>query len=232
MTRVLVVDDEPQLVRALATNLRVRGYDVDVAETGERALELAARNHPDLIVLDLGLPGIGGIEVIEGVRGWSTVPILVLSVRDAESDKVRALDAGADDYVTKPFGMEELLARVRAATRRAAPAEEVAVVCTASFVVDLAAKRVRTDDGDVRLTPTEWHIIEVLARHHDKLVTQRQLLQEVWGPGYTTETNYLRVYLAQLRRKLEPHPSRPEALITEAGMGYRLRTLPDSVTNT
>ena len=227
MTRVLVVDDEPQLVRALATNLRVRGYDVDTAETGEDALDLAARNHPDLIVLDLGLPGISGIDVIEGVRGWSSVPILVLSVRDAEADKVRALDAGADDYVTKPFGMEELLARVRAATRRAAPAPEEAEVRTESFIVDLAAKRVRNDAGDVRLTPTEWHILEVLARHHDKLVTQRQLLQDVWGPGYTTETNYLRVYLAQLRRKLEPDPSRPRSLITEAGMGYRLLAVPD-----
>jgi two-component system KDP operon response regulator KdpE len=224
VTRVLVVDDEPQLVRALETNLRVRGYDVDTATTGELALELAARHHPDLVVLDLGLPGIGGIEVIEGLRGWSAVPILVLSVRDGEADKVRALDAGADDYVTKPFGMDELLARVRAATRRAVPTAEEAVVQTASFVVDLVAKRVQTAAGDVRLTPTEWHVLEVLARHHDKLVTQRQLLQEVWGPGYSTETNYLRVYLAQLRRKLEPDPSRPKALLTEPGMGYRLVT--------
>lgn len=224
MTRVLVVDDEPQLIRALATNLRVRDYEVDTAETGESALELVARNHPDLVILDLGLPGISGIEVIEAIRGWSSVPILVLSVRDAEADKVRALDAGADDYVTKPFGMEELLARVRAATRRAAPADEQPVVATPSFTVDLAAKKVRTAAGDVRLTPTEWHVLEVLARHADKLVTQRQLLQEVWGPGYGTETNYLRVYLAQLRRKLEPDPSRPKALLTEAGMGYRLVT--------
>lgn len=225
MTRILVVDDEPQLVRALETNLQVRGYDVDVATTGEQALDLAARNHPDLVILDLGLPGIDGIEVIEGIRGWSSVPILVLSVRDAETDKVRALDAGADDYVTKPFGMEELLARVRAATRRAQPGDEQPVVRTACFTVDLGAKTVRTHDGDdVRLTPTEWHILEVLARHPDKLVTQRQLLRDVWGPGYTTETNYLRVYLAQLRRKLEPDPARPRSLLTEPAMGYRLVT--------
>jgi two-component system KDP operon response regulator KdpE len=229
VTRILVVDDEPQLVRALETNLQVRGYDVDAATTGEQALDLAARNHPDLVILDLGLPGIGGIEVIEGIRGWSTVPILVLSVRDAETDKVRALDAGADDYVTKPFGMEELLARVRAATRRAQPGDEQPVVRTATFIVDLVAKTVRTHDGaDVRLTPTEWHILEVLARHPDKLVTQRQLLRDVWGPGYTTETNYLRVYLAQLRRKLEPDPARPRSLITEPGMGYRLTTAADA----
>ena len=224
MTRVLVVDDEPQLVRALTTNLRVRGYEVESASTGEEAVELAARTHPDLLILDLGLPGISGIEVIEAVRAWSAVPILVLSVRDAEREKVRALDAGADDYVTKPFGIEELLARVRAATRRAAPAAEAASVEAEDFTVDLAARQVRnTSGGQVRLTPTEWHVIETLARHHDKLVTQRELLQQVWGPGYETETNYLRVYMAQLRRKLEPHPSHPRSLITEPGMGYRLR---------
>ena len=219
-----MVDDEPQLVRALTTNLRVRGYEVESASTGEEAVELAARVHPDLLILDLGLPGISGIEVIEAVRVWSKVPILVLSVRDGERDKVRALDAGADDYVTKPFGIEELLARVRAATRRAAPVAEAALVETEDFVVDLAARQVRNDAGQVRLTPTEWHIIETLARHHDKLVTQRELLRQVWGPGYETETNYLRVYMAQLRRKLEPDPSHPRVLITEPGMGYRLRS--------
>ena len=222
MTRVLVVDDEPQILRALTTNLRVRDYDVESAATREDALDLAARTHPDLIILDLGLPGISGIEVIEGVRGWSRVPIIVLSVRDGEADKVRALDAGADDYVTKPFGMEELLARVRAATRRAAPTDEEAVVPATDFVVDLGRKQVRNDAGDVRLTPTEWHVLEVLARHANKLVTQRQLLQEVWGPQYESETNYLRVYMAQLRRKLEPDPARPRSLLTEPGMGYRL----------
>lgn len=225
MTTVLVVDDEPQIVRALVTNLKIRGYDVETASTGEEAVERAARCHPDLLILDLGLPGVSGIEVIEAVRAWSSVPILVLSVRDAERDKVRALDAGADDYVTKPFGIEELLARVRAATRRVAPSAEEPAVVTEHFVVDLAARAVRNDAGEVRLTPTEWHVLETLARHHDKLVTQRELLQQVWGPGYETETNYLRVYMAQLRRKLEPSPSRPRSLITEPGIGYRLRTV-------
>jgi two-component system KDP operon response regulator KdpE len=222
VSRILVVDDEPQLVRALATNLRARGYDVDTAASGEEALVLASRHHPDLVILDLGLPDITGVDVIEGIRLWSRMPILVLSVRDGERDKVAALDAGADDYVTKPFGMEELLARVRAATRRAAPVGEAAIVTAHDFDVDLAARQVRTAAGEVRLTPTEWHVLEVLARHPDKLVTQRQLLQEVWGPAYETETNYLRVYLAQLRRKLEPDPTHPRSLITEPGMGYRL----------
>lgn len=221
MTLVLVVDDEPQIRRALATNLQARGYDVDVAEDGETALELAARHHPDAVVLDLGLPGISGVEVIEGLRGWSNVPILVLSVRDAEAAKVRALDAGADDYVTKPFGMDELLARLRAAVRRATPAPEQASITTPHFTVDLAAKRVTTPDREIRLTPTEWHLLEVLVRNTGRLVTQMQLLQEVWGPGYDKETNYLRVYMAQLRRKLEPDTSRPRYLITEPGMGYR-----------
>lgn len=226
MTKVLVVDDEPQIVRALVTNLKVRGYEVEAASTGEEAVTLASTCHPDLIILDLGLPGISGIDVISAVRGWSTVPILVLSVRDAERSKVEALDAGADDYVTKPFGIEELLARVRAATRRSSPTQDEPEVITADFVVDLAARQVRNANGEVRLTPTEWHVLETLARHHDKLVTQRELLQQVWGPGYDTETNYLRVYIAQLRRKLEPQPSHPRSLITEAGIGYRLRTKP------
>jgi two-component system KDP operon response regulator KdpE len=224
VTRILVVDDEPQIVRALVTNLKVRDYEVHGASTGEEAVELAATLRPDLLIVDLGLPGISGIEVIEAVRAWSGVPIIVLSVRDAERDKVAALDAGADDYVTKPFGIEELLARVRAATRRAAPVDEAPTIEALDFVVDLAARQVRNDQGEVRLTPTEWHVLETLARHHDKLVTQRELLPQVWGPGYATETNYLRVYLAQLRRKLEPDPSRPRSLITEAGIGYRLRT--------
>ena len=192
------------------------------AETGEQALELAARHHPDVVVLDLGLPGIGGVEVIEGLRGWSRVPIIVLSVREAESDKVAALDAGADDYVTKPFGMDELLARLRSALRRATPADEEAVVTTPDFAIDLAAKRVTNAAGDeVRLTPTEWQIVEVLVQHRGKLVAQKQLLQEVWGPAYETETNYLRVFMAQVRRKLEPNPSAPRYFITEPGMGYR-----------
>ena len=221
MTRVLVVDDEPQMLRALGVNLRARGYEVDLAGTGEAGLRLAAEHHPDLVVLDLGLPGMDGVEVIAGLRGWTAVPILVLSARHEERDKVRALDAGADDYVTKPFGMDELLARMRASLRRAAPAEEDAVVMTPDFTVDLAAKRVTTAEGEVRLTPTEWAIVELLVRHPGKLVSQRQLLQGVWGPTYERETNYLRVYLAQIRRKLEPDPSRPRYFVTEPRIGYR-----------
>jgi two-component system, OmpR family, KDP operon response regulator KdpE len=221
MSRILVVDDEPQLLRALGTNLKARGYEVDLAPSGEEALVLAARTHPDLVVLDLGLPGIDGTEVIRGLRGWTSIPIIVLSVRETEGDKVAALDAGADDYVTKPFGMDELLARLRAALRRAAPGDEEATVETEHFVVDLGAKRVTIAAGEVRLTPTEWHIVEVLVRHPGKLVTQRQLLQQVWGPQYEKETNYLRVYLAQIRQKLEPDPTRPRYFITEARMGYR-----------
>ena len=220
--RVLVCDDEPQIRRALGVNLRARGYLVDLAETGEEALELAARHHPDVVVLDLGLPGIDGVEVIHGLRGWTEVPIIVLSVREAEADKVAALDAGADDYVTKPFGMDELLARLRAAVRRATPAEEAATVETADFTIDLVVKKVRDANSDeIRLTPTEWQIIEVLVRNTGKLVPQRRLLQEVWGPEYGKETNYLRVFMAQIRRKLEPSPSHPRYFITEPGMGYR-----------
>ena len=179
------------------------------------------RHHPDVVVLDLGLPGIGGVEVIRGLRGWTTIPIVVLSVRDAERDKVAALDAGADDYVTKPFGMDELLARLRAALRRATPAGEEPVVDTPDFTIDLGAKRVLRDGAEVRLTPTEWHLVEVLVRHPGKLVTQRELLREVWGPDYHDETAYLRVHMANVRRKLEPEPSRPRHFITEPGMGYR-----------
>ncbi|GAA3055505.1 response regulator [Actinokineospora globicatena] len=223
MTTVLVVDDEPQIVRALRINLTARGYDVRTAHDGAAALKAAAESKPDVVVLDLGLPDIDGAEVIEGLRGWTTVPIIVLSARGDSTDKVKALDAGADDYVTKPFGMDELLARLRAAVRRgtATPATEEAVVATASFTVDLAAKKVHRDNAEVHLTPTEWGILELLARNRGRLVAQKQLLQEVWGPAYSNETHYLRVYLAQLRRKLEPEPSRPRHLITEAGMGYR-----------
>jgi len=221
VTRVLVVDDEPQILRGLGTNLRARGYDVETAADGERALEVAARTHPDVVILDLGLPGIDGVDVIRGLRAWTATPIIVLSARDQEQDKVEALDAGADDYVSKPFGMDELLARLRAAERRVTPGDEDAVVVTDDFRVDLSAKRVTGSDGDIRLTPTEWHLVEILIRHPGKLVSQRQLLQEVWGPQYQDETNYLRVYMAQIRRKLEPDPARPRYFITEPGMGYR-----------
>jgi two-component system KDP operon response regulator KdpE len=222
VTRILVVDDEPQILRALAANLRARGYAVDLAGTGEAALTLAQRHRPDAVVLDLGLPGMDGLEVIEGLRGWTDVPIVVLSVREREAEKVAALDAGADDYVTKPFGMGELLARVRAALRRSTPGETGATVETEHFRIDLAAKRVTDASGeDVRLTPTEWGIVEVMARHPGMLVSQQQLLREVWGPQYATETNYLRVYLAQIRRKLEPDPSQPRYFLTEPRMGYR-----------
>ncbi|MBY8887113.1 response regulator [Streptomyces sp. PTM05] len=222
--RVLVVDDEPQIVRALVINLRARKYEVDAAPDGATALRLAAARHPDVVVLDLGLPDMDGAEVIKGLRGWTRVPIIVLSARQASDEKVEALDAGADDYVTKPFGMDELLARLRAAVRRAAPTGEdgeAVLVETGTFTVDLAAKKVHRDGADVRLTPTEWHLLEVLVRATGRLVSQKQLLQEVWGPAYGTETNYLRVYMAQLRRKLEPDPARPRHFITEPGMGYR-----------
>ncbi|WP_426571524.1 response regulator [Aquihabitans sp. McL0605] len=229
MTRILVVDDEPQIRRALRTNLAARGYDVDQAATGEEALVQAAAHLPDVVILDLGLPGIDGIAVVEGLRGWTSVPIIVLSVRDAEADKIAALDAGADDYVTKPFSMGELLARLRAASRRGAPGpEDEPVVATTAFAVDLAAKRVHRDGEEVHLTPTEWQLLEALLRHPGRLVSQRQLLHTVWGPQYERETNYLRVYMAQLRRKLEPDPSRPRYLITEPGMGYRFEPDPQT----
>ena len=222
MTRVLVVDDEPSIVRALRINLAARKYEVSTATDGASGLAAVARDRPDVMILDLGLPDMDGTEVIRGVRGWTSTPIIVLSVWGQESQKVAALDAGADDYVTKPFGMDELLARLRAAVRRASPAPDEPVVATDHFSVDLAAKRVtRNGDGDVSLTPTEWQLLEVLVRNRGRLVTQRQLLQEVWGPAYETESNYLRVYVAQLRRKLEPEPSRPRYLLTEPGMGYR-----------
>ncbi len=225
MTRVLVVDDEPALARALAINLRARKYDVEVAATGAAALDLAARTHPDVVLLDLGLPDIDGVEVIHGLRGWTSIPIIVLSARQTSDDKVEALDAGADDYVTKPFAMDELLARLRAAVRRGAAgqasADDDLVLTTPDFTIDLPARRVRRDGAEVHLTPTEWGLLDVLVRNRGRLVSQKQLLQAVWGPAYERETNYLRVYTAQLRRKLEPDPSRPVYLRTEPGLGYR-----------
>ncbi|MGQ4614672.1 response regulator [Nocardia sp. R7R-8] len=224
-TKVLVVDDEPQIVRALRINLSVRGYEVITAATGSAALRAAADRHPDVVILDLGLPDMDGIEVLAGLRGWSSAPVIVLSARTDSADKVEALDAGADDYVTKPFGMDELLARLRAAVRRGAtdPDASAPVVTTDSFTVDLAAKKVTKRGETVHLTPTEWGMLEMLVRNRGKLVGRRELLREVWGPSYATETHYLRVYLAQLRRKLEDDPSRPKHLLTEAGMGYRFQ---------
>ena len=232
MTRVLVVDDEPQILRALRINLRVRDYDVHVAATGAEALEVAGRYPPDLVILDLGLPDLDGVEVIQGLRGWTKAPIIVLSGRADSVDKVEALDAGADDYITKPFGVEELLARMRAAVRRTGAVEDLPRIQLGHLVVDLAAKRVTrhapvpAGDGpagedDIRLTPTEWHLLEVLLRNPGKLLSRNQLLTEVWGPGYADATGNLRLYMAQLRRKLEPDPARPRWLITEPGMGYR-----------
>ena len=272
MTRVLVVDDEPQILRALRINLRVRDYDVHVAATGAEALEVAGRYPPDLVILDLGLPDLDGVEVIEGLRGWTKAPIIVLSGRADSVDKVEALDAGADDYVTKPFGVEELLARMRAAVRRTGTAEDLPRIRLGELVVDLAAKRVirqapvpagpdlagpdlagpdlagpdlagpdlagpdlagREAAGaapadDIRLTPTEWHLLEVLLRNPGKLLSRNQLLTEVWGPGYADATGNLRLYMAQLRRKLEPDPARPRWLITEPGMGYRYQPHPEA----
>jgi two-component system KDP operon response regulator KdpE len=222
--RVLVVDDEPQIVRALAINLRARHYEVLSASSGTEALSLAAKLLPDLVLLDLGLPDLDGVEVITGLRGWTSAPIIVLSGRSGGVDKVGALEAGADDYVTKPFGMEELIARMRAVTRRAggeaAPAR--ASVRIGVHLVDLAARTVTTPDGErTRLTKTEWELLEQLVRHPGQLVTQRHLLTQVWGPAYAEESGYLRFHFGQLRRKLEVDPARPRHLITEPGIGYR-----------
>jgi two-component system KDP operon response regulator KdpE len=225
VTRVLVVDDEPQILRALRINLSVRGYEVVTAADGASALRAAAERPPEVIILDLGLPDMDGIEVLAGLRGWCAAPVIVLSARTDSADKVAALDAGADDYVTKPFGMDEFLARLRAAVRRGESVAVTAdpVVVTDSFTVDLAAKTVTRGEAEVHLTPTEWGMLEMLVRNKGKLVGQKELLREVWGPAYSTETHYLRVYLAQLRRKLEDDPSHPRHLITEAGMGYRFQ---------
>ncbi len=243
MTRVLVVDDEPQILRALRINLRVREYQVDVAATGTEALAMAARHPPDLVILDLGLPDLDGVDVIQGLRGWTKAPIIVLSGRADSTDKVEALDAGADDYITKPFGVEELLARMRAAVRRTGAAEDLPRIQLGQLTVDLAAKRVTrqapvpagnggsaatgSQAEDIRLTPTEWHLLEVLLRNPGKLLSRNQLLTEVWGPGYADATGNLRLYMAQLRRKLEPDPARPRWFITEPGMGYRYQPSPD-----
>jgi two-component system KDP operon response regulator KdpE len=224
MTRVLIIDDDEPLLRALRVNFAARGYQVELARDGTSGLTAAGHGNVDLVIVDLGLPDLDGLAVVEGIRGWSAVPIIVLSARHTGPSKVAALDAGADDYVTKPFGMDELLARMRAALRRAGPAaDETPIVTTPSFMLDFAAKHATGPTGeDVRLTPTEWHLLEVLARHPGKLVQHKHLLSEVWGPRYETETNYLRVHFANLRRKLERDPARPRHLITQPGLGYRL----------
>jgi two-component system KDP operon response regulator KdpE len=220
MSTVLIVDDEPPILKTLDINLRARGYEVQLARTGHQALALAARRHPDVVILDLGLPDISGIEVIAGLRGWTTVPIIVLSARTAEAEKVAALDAGANDYVSKPFGMAELMARLRVALRATVPAEELPVVETPDFTIDLAAKRVRKGTTDIRLTATEWQVVEILARNPGKLITQRQLLEQVWGLA-DAKTNYVRVFMVAIRKKLEPDPARPRYFLTEPGSGLR-----------
>jgi two-component system KDP operon response regulator KdpE len=219
--RVLIADDDPQILRALRITLGARGYDVTTATDGQAALEAATRTHPELVVLDLGMPGLSGIEVIQALRGWTTVPILVVSGRTESWDKVEALDAGADDYVTKPFAADELLARIRALARRQPTATDEPVVTFGDVTVDLSARVVTRAGATVRLTPTEWRLLEVLLRHPGRLVTRETLLTEVWGPQYTSDTGYLRLYLSQLRKKLEPEPSAPRYLVTESGMGYR-----------
>jgi two-component system KDP operon response regulator KdpE len=230
VTRVLVVDDEPQILRALSINLRARHYEVRTAASGEEALRVASAGPPDIVILDLGLPDMDGVRVIDGLRGWSRAPIVVLSGRSDSLDKVQALDAGADDYVTKPFAMDELLARMRALSRRAGAVDDQPTVRLGHVTVDLAAHRASAPDGertvDVRLTPTEWHLLEVLLRNPGRLMSQRQLLLEVWGPGYGNAQGNLRLYMGQLRRKLEPVPARPRYLLNEPGMGYRYQPDP------
>ena len=224
MTTILVVDDEPQIARTLRINLTARGYDVLVAHDGTSALRAATDRKPDLVVLDLGLPDIDGTTVIERLRRWTTTPIVVLSARTDATDKVQALDAGADDYITKPFGMDELLARLRAAIRRTSTSgleDMESTVETDTFSIDLAAKKVHRGDLSVHLTPTEWGILEILVRNKGKLIPRKQILRDVWGPEHQSQSHYLRVYLAQLRRKLEPDPAHPRHLITEPGLGYR-----------
>jgi two-component system KDP operon response regulator KdpE len=224
--RILIADDDPQILRALSVTLKARGYEVVTARDGAEALNAAIDQHPDLVMLDLGMPKLTGIEVIEGLRGWSQVPVLVVSGRTDGAEKVLALDAGADDYVTKPFAIDELLARIRALTRRVPTVDDEATVVFGDITIDLSAKQAtrRTDAGadeNVRLTPTEWIILETLVRSPGRLVTRAALLTAVWGPNHTNDSGYLRVYLAQLRKKLEREPARPEHLLTEAGMGYR-----------
>ncbi len=228
--RILIADDDPQILRALRITLGAKGYEVVTAADGPEAISAAVDHRPDIVMIDLGMPRLDGVQVIEAIRGWSSAPILVVSGRTGAADKVEALDAGADDYVTKPFSIDELLARIRALTRRLAPDETDPVVRLGDVTVDLAARSVvkATPDGPrhIRLTPTEWQVLELLIRHPGKLVTRQTLLTAIWGSEHVTDTGYLRLYLSQLRKKLEPDPGRPRYLLTEAGMGYRLQ-LPD-----
>ena len=223
MSRILIVEDERPLFRALGSHLQARGYEVDLVETGEEALSRGATSPYDAAVVDLGLPGIDGMEVVHGLRGWTSIPIIVLSARDQGAQKIMALDAGADDYVTKPFNMGEFLARLRAALRRAKPTDEVLpIVETPDFRIDLSTKRATNAAGrEIKLTPTQWHLVEILVRNPDRLVSQRQLLEEVWGPTYTSQTNYLRQFMAQLRAKFEPDRAHPRYFLTEPGLGVR-----------
>jgi two-component system KDP operon response regulator KdpE len=225
--RVLVVDDDPQILRAVRTSLQGHSYEVLTAGNGETALDLLPDSDVDLIVLDLGLPGIGGQEVIERVRAWSEVPIIVLSVRDGQHDKVDAFEAGADDYVTKPFGMPELLARMRAVRRRAEGDRRPPVVRFEELEVDLGRQLVKVEDLIIHLTPTEYRLLEAFVTNPGKLLTHRWLLQKAWGPGYATENQYLRVFIRQLRSKLADDPARPRFIVTEAGLGYRWQPDPD-----
>jgi two-component system, OmpR family, KDP operon response regulator KdpE len=228
--RILIADDDPQILRALRVTLRARGYEIFTADDGAQALEIAAEHHPDLVVLDLGMPKLDGVEVIQGLRGWTQIPILVVSGRTDAADKVDALDAGADDYVTKPFAIDELLARIRALTRRVVAPGDEPIVTFGEISVDFSAKQVLRGQGkrseNVRLTPTEWRILELLVHSPDKLVTRESLLTQIWGPHHTKDTGYLRLYFAQLRKKLEPVPSEPRYLVTVLGMGYRF--VPDA----
>jgi two-component system, OmpR family, KDP operon response regulator KdpE len=221
VTKILVIDDEAPFVRALGISLRARGYEIETATTGQEGLRTATAALPDAVILDLGLPDIDGLDVLRALRAWTEVPVLVLSARHMENAKVTALDAGADDYVTKPFTFNELLARLRAIMRRHLPSAPQPIITTPDFTIDLPARTVETPQGHVRLTPTEWKVVEVLVRNEGRLVTQRQLLQDVWGPAYETETDYLRTYMAAVRRKLEPQASVPKYFLTEPGIGYR-----------
>ncbi|GAB3598085.1 response regulator [Microbacterium tumbae] len=220
--KLLIADDDPQMVRALRITLAAHGYEVVAASDGAAAIAAAAQARPDIILLDLGMPKLSGVEVIQALRGWTTVPIIVVSGRTGSADKVEALDAGADDYVTKPFQIDELLARLRALSRRAQPASGESVVSFGDVIVDLSARAVTRAGERVHLTPTEWRMLEHLSRHPGALVTRQELLKEIWGSEQVADTGYLRLYMSQLRKKLEREPSAPVHLLTESGMGYRL----------